>query len=640
MQEFKTESKKLLEMMIHSIYTNKEIFLRELISNASDAIDKMYVKSLEDKDIQFDKDRFFIELVPNREEWTLVIKDTGIGMDREGLAENLGTIAHSDSLAFKSAESNKDVANIIGQFGIGFYSAFMVAEKVEVLSRAYGSDRAYRWTSTGTEGFTIEEADKEETGTEVKLYLRSDEEEDRYSDFLEEYRLRSLVTKYSNYIRYPILMEVTKTRKLDKGEEGKDEPEYEEYKERETLNSMTPIWSKPRTELTDEDYKQFYRQESFGFDEPLSWIHMVADGTISYRAILYIPGSAPYDYYSKDYKKGLALYSQGVKIMDHCEDLLPDHFSFVKGVVSTEDLSLNVSRETLQQNRQLIAIARKIESRITEELKKMLKNEPDKYKQFFDLFGVQIKGGIYQSFGAKKDQLADLLVFHSSKNAGLRTLEDVLNGYGYPSVTAEGDDGAKEADKSGQKIFYATGDSVERVDRLPALQGLKVKGTEVLYLVDDIDEFAIKMMQDYQGHPFQSVLSGDFNPDEDQAEEAAEGHEDLLKKMQEVLEGEVIEVKSSKRLDRDAVALVAKGDISIDMEKTFMNQPDSQYMKAEKVLEINLKHPIVSKLEGLSADGEEFAKITRILYNQARLIEGLPIDDPVGFARDMQEFMA
>ncbi len=641
MQQFKTESKKLMEMMVHSIYTNKEIFLRELISNASDAIDKMYVKSLDDPSISFDKDKFYIEVIPNKEERTLRIKDTGIGMTKEELEENLGTIAHSDSLAFKTATENKDVANIIGQFGVGFYSAFMVADKVEVISKSYQSDQAYVWASEGSDGFTIEETDKDEPGTEIVLHLREDEEDESYSQYAEEYRLKSLVKQYSNYIRYPIYMTVTERRPVEKEEGDEGDTEYEEVDVQETLNSMTPIWEKSKNDLSDEDYIEFYKQEHFGFDEPLAWVHMVADGTISYRAILYIPGSTPYDYYSKDYKKGLALYSRGVKIMDHCEDLLPDHFSFVKGVVSSEDLSLNLSRETLQQNRQLIAIARKIESKITDELKKLLKNDKEKYEKFFENFGIQLKGGIYQSFGANKDSLADLLIFPTSKHNGMRSLKDVLNAYGYPEIKEDEEDQEGVRPEPG-KIYYATGDSVEKIDHLPALEKLKEQGKEVLYLTEDIDEFTLKAMNDYEGHPFQSVLAEDFEAEESGEEDSddQEKQKEVFSKMEEILGDEVVGVKKSRRLNHDAVTLVAQGDISIDMEKTFMNQPDGQFMKAQKVLEINTSHPVFAKLEELAgSDSGDFEKYTKILYDQARLIEGLPIDDPVNFARSIQDLM-
>lgn len=650
MRKFKAESQRLMELMVNSIYTNKEIFLRELISNASDAIDKMYVKSLQDENISFDKENFYIEIIPNKENRTLTIRDTGIGMTKEELENNLGTIAKSGSADFKKANDTKDAMNIIGQFGVGFYSAFMVAKKVEVLSKAYGSDEAYLWESEGTEGYTIKEAEKETYGTEITLYLKDDEEEEKYSRFLEEYTIRELVRKYSNYVRYPIKMEVTKSRQVEKEEtentstedgaqEGEasnadhdhEEPKWEEYQEVETLNSMVPIWDKPKNELTDEDYKTFYQQEHFGFDEPLAWTHMVTDGTLSYRAILYIPSKVPYDFYTKEYKKGLELYSAGVKIMDHAEDLVPDYYAFVKGVVASEDLSLNISRETLQQDRQLLAIARKIESKITDELKNLQETEPEKYQKFFENFGNQIKGGIYQSYGMKKDQLADLLLFHSSKGDAMRTLKQYVT--------------EKKTDQT--KIYYATGDSVQQIDRSPSLALLKEKGYEVLYLTEDIDEFMIKMMHAYDELEFQSVLSDEFDLNQDDADKNEKddtGHAEdteLFQKMKDVLGDEVVEVKASKRLKDDAVLLVATGDVSIDMEKTFLHQPGDQKLTAQKVLEINTNHPVYAKLQEAAKanDTEELERYTKLLYDQARLIEGLPIADAVEFAKNVQKLM-
>ncbi len=630
MKKFKAESQRLMDLMVNSIYTNKEIFLRELISNASDAIDKMYVRSLSDPSIPFDKDAFYIELIPNKEARTLTVRDTGIGMTKEELEENLGTIAHSGSLDFKQANKAEEAMNIIGQFGVGFYSAFMVAKKVRVVSRAYGSETAYVWESEGSEGFRITEGEKSGTGTEITLFLKEDENEERYSDYLGEYTLRELVRKYSNYVRYPIRMEVTKSRRVEPEKEG-DEPTWEETKEVETLNSMMPIWDKPKTELTESDYTSFYHQERFGFDEPVSWIHMVADGTLSYRAILYIPEALPYDFYTKEYEKGLELYANGVKIMDRCGELLPDYYSFVKGVVSSEDLSLNISREMLQQDRQLLAISRKIEAKITDELKRLLEKEPEKYERFFDVFGTQLKAGIYQSYGMKKDVLADLLIFHTSKKDGRRTLKQVLDGYEYG------------ADDEKQEIYYASGDSVEQIDKLPALQTLKTKGIEVLYLVDDIDEFMIRMMQGYEKATFRSVLAEDFSLEGEEAKDESEDEKQkaLFEEMGTILNGEVVGVKASHRLADDAVVLVAQGDISIDMEKTFAHQPGGDRPVAQKVLEINTKHPIYEKLLSLKEEGrsDEIEEMTRLLYDQARLIEGLGIDDAVAFAKRVQKLM-
>lgn len=628
MRKFKAESRRLMDLMIHSIYTNKEIFLRELISNASDAIDKMYVKSLSDPSISFDKDAFFIELKTDADKRTLTVSDTGIGMTKEELEDNLGTIAHSGSLEFKQANNAEEAINIIGQFGVGFYSAFMVADKVEVLSKAFGSDAAYRWESEGSEGYTIEEAERESVGTTITLHLKEDvkddADEENYSRFLDEYELRSLVRRYSNYVRYPIRMEVTKSRKVEPEKEG-DAPKWEEYTEVETLNSMTPIWEKPKSSLTDEDYDSFYTQEHFGFDKPLHHIHMVADGILSYRAILYIPSSVPFDYYTPEYEKGLALYSSGVKIMDRCAELLPDCYSFVKGVVSSQDLSLNISREMLQHDRQLMAIARKIESKITDELKKLLADDRDKYVEFFKTFGTQLKAGIYQTYGQKKEQLQDLLLFPTSKQQGLRTLAEVVDGLG-----------------DRKEIYYATGDSAERIDQLPALQSLKAKGVEVIYLTESIDEFVIRMMRDYKEKTFRSVLSDDFVPEgEEEPEKEDEASEALFEHMKESLGDEVVAVKPSRRLLDDAVVLVSQGEISIDMEKTFLKQPGHHGVVAKKVLEINPKHPVYEKLVALdkAGDTETLAEYTRLLYDQARLIEGLPVEDAVDFAKRIQKLM-
>lgn len=634
MKQFQTESKKLMELMIHSIYTNQEIFLRELLSNASDAIDKMYVKSLQDENILFDKDKFFIEIKVDKEKRSMTIIDTGIGMTKDELESNLGTIAHSGSLDFKNANKTEDAMNIIGQFGVGFYSAFMVAKKVEVLTKAYGEDKAYLWISESSEGYSIEEIEKENVGTEITLYFREDGEEN-YSQYLEEFTIKNLVKQYSNYVRYPIKMEVTHSRRVDNESEKDKAPEYEEYTEVETLNSMIPIWNKSKKDLSDSDYIEFYNQEHFGFDEPLAWTHMVADGLLSYRAILYLPGAMPFDFYTKEYKKGLELYSSGVKIMDSCEELLPDYYSFVKGVVSSEDVSLNISREVLQQNRQLKAIAKKIESKITDELKKMLENDREKYETFFHLFGSQLKSGIYQSYGMKKDTLADLLIFATSDGDKKKTLKEVIEGYS-----------TEIADK--KKIYYATGDSVDIIDTLPALQAIKSKGIEILYLVDDIDEFMLKLMNDYNEYSFQSVLAEDFSLDDEEVDKEKteeekvedEQRESLFECMKAILDDEVVEVKESKRLLDDAVVLVAQGDISIDMEKTFMNQPGVQKLTAQKILEINTNHPVYDKLLNLKdTDEEKFEQYTKILYNQARLIAGLPIENPVEFTKSIQKLM-
>lgn len=671
MKKFKAESGKLLDMMIHSIYTEKEIFLRELISNASDAIDKMYVKSLEDPEISFDREKFSIRLTPNKEQRTLTISDTGIGMNAEELEKNLGTIAHSGTLDFKQADSTRDVSNIIGQFGVGFYSAFMVADRVQVLSRAYGQEKANLWESNGIDGYTIKEAERDRVGTDVILHLRENEEGEDMDAFLEEYTLRSLVERYSNYIRYPIQMEVTHRHKVEEEEEkeadakedkeGKKEPKYEEVQELETLNSMQPIWNKTKNELKEEDYINFYQQEHFGFDRPLAWTHVIADGALSYRAILYIPSQRPFDYYSKDYKAGLSLYSRGVKIMDHADELLPDYLAFVKGIVSSDDFSLNISRETLQKDRRLLAISKKLEAKVVEELKKLLRNDREKYETFFGTFGTDLKAGIYQSYGAKKDPLADLLLYSSSQSEKKETLEELLarmEGKD-PAISEdtekeeekkapETEDETKEKDDKNESepkpIYYATGESSRQIDRLPVMDKLKKDGQVVLYLTERIDEFTIKAMRDYKGHPFQSVLSEDFSPENEQeelGEEAQKKEEALFAEMKEILNEEVVDVKRSQRLAEDAVVLVSQGEISIEMEKAFHGQPGAEHMKAQKVLEVNPKHPIFAKMLQMveDRDKDKLSEYTHLLYEQARLIEGLPLEDPVAFSKKLQKLM-
>jgi len=632
MKQFQAESKKLLDMMINSIYTNKEIFMRELISNASDAIDKLYVRSLQDEAIAFVKEDFYIEIIPDKAARTLTIRDTGIGMGREELESNLGTIAHSGSLNFKRENAQTPEMGIIGQFGVGFYSAFMVADKIVVETRAHGAESGYRWTSSGAEGYEIEACDREAVGTSITLHLKPNADEENYDRYLEEYEIRALISRYSNYIRYPIRMTVTGRKRIETAEEG-GEPTYETEERVEQLNAMTPIWNKSKRELTDEDYIAFYHQERFGFDEPLMWTHMVADGTLSYRAVLYVPGTTPFDYYTQDYKKGLALYTEGVKIMDRAEELLPDHYSFVKGVVSSEDLTLNLSRETLQQNRQLLAIAKKIEAKITDELGKLLANDREKYERFYEQFGVQLKGGIYQSYGMKKAELAPLLIFDTSKGEGKRTLGEIIK----ETIVAE------DAEKV---LYYVTGESAEQIARLPVLRKLKDRGLEVIFLTEAIDEFTIRAMDEFEGFRFKSVLADDFDlsDEPDQAEDAAgaASEEALFRAMQESLGDEVVAVRRSKRLAEDAVVLVAQGEISLEMEKAFAAQPHGRELKAQKILEINAQHPIFTRLLALEQAGEieQLADYTRLLYDQARLIAGLGIEDAVGFTQRVQRLMA
>jgi len=620
-KQFQAESKRLLEMMINSIYTQKEIFLRELISNASDAIDKIYYKALTDENLVFDKDKYYIKVIPDKQNRTLTIVDTGIGMTAEELETNLGVIAKSGSLAFKQEHEAKDGYNLIGQFGVGFYSAFMVADVVTVISRALHGDRAYKWESSGADGYTIEPAEREEVGTTIILKIKENTEEENYDEFLDEYRLRAIIKKYSDFIRYPIKMDVTKSRK----KEG-SENEYEQYKEEETINSMVPIWRKNKSELTDEDYANFYQEKRYGFDKPLTHIHINADGAIVYQAVLFIPENIPFDYYTREYEKGLELYANSVLIMNKCPELLPDHFSFVKGMVDSESLSLNISREMLQHDRQLKLIAKNIAGKIKSHLQNMLKNERDKYEKFFQAFGRQLKFGVYNDFGAQKEVLQDLLMFYSSKEKKLVTLDEYVS-----RMPAE------------QKyIYYATGESIERIEKLPQTERVIEKGYEILYLTEDIDEFAVKMLRSYKEKEFHSVASGDLGiegEEDKQAEDSGENKE-LFDYMSSLLEGKVTRVIASKRLRSHPVCLSSEGDLSIEMEKILNALPTNPNVKADKVLEINVQHDIFKTLKDAFANDKEKLKLyTNLLYSQALLIEGLPLEDPVQFAQDMCKLM-
>ncbi|MEH7382243.1 molecular chaperone HtpG [Bacillus sp. JJ1533] len=622
-KQFKAESKRLLEMMINSIYSQREVFLRELISNSSDAIDKIYYKALTDDRYQFDKDSYFIKINADKENRTLTISDTGIGMTKEELETNLGTIAKSGSLAFKKETEIKDGHDIIGQFGVGFYAAFMVADVVTVISKALGSDEAYKWESKGVDGYTIETVEKDTVGTDIILKIKENTEEESYDEFLEEYRLKSIVKKYSDFIRYPIKMDVT-TSKLKEGSES----EYEQITEEQAINSMVPIWRKNKSELTDEDYEKFYNEKHYGFDKPLKHIHISVDGTIRYNAILYIPENIPFDYYSKEYEKGLELYSNGVLIMNKCADLLPDYFSFVKGLVDSEDLSLNISREMLQQDRQLKLIAKNINKKIKSELQSMLKNNRENYEEFYNSFGRQLKFGVYSDFGSNKETLQDLLLFYSSKEKKLITLDEYVS----------------KMPEDQKYIYYATGDSVERIEKLPQTELVADKGYEILYFTDDIDEFAIKMLMKYKEKEFKSVSSSDlgFEPNEsDKAtEEEQNENKELFEYMKNALAGKVTDVRISKRLKSHPVCLSTDGEISIEMEKILNAMPDNQNVKADKVLEINVHHEVFQSLK--NAFEEDKAKLdlyTHLLYNQALLIEGLPIQDPVEFTNDICKIM-
>lgn len=620
-KQFKAESKRLLEMMINSIYTQKEIFLRELISNASDAIDKMYYKALSDDKLEFNREDYYIKITADKAARTLTITDTGIGMTKEELDNNLGVIAKSGSLSFKTENESKDGHDIIGQFGVGFYSAFMVADVVTVTSRAFGSDEAHRWQSTGAEGYTIEPAEKAAPGTEIVLKIKENTEEEKYDEFLEEYRLKAIVKKYSDFIRYPIKMEVT-THKPKDGEEG----EFEEVREEQTVNSMVPIWRKNRSELKDEDYENFYRDKRYGFDTPLKHIHLSVDGAVNYNSILFIPSSTPFDYYTKDYEKGLELYSNGVLIMEKCGDLLPDYFGFVKGMVDSADLSLNISRELLQHDRQLKLIAKNIKNRIKSQLQKLLKDEREKYDTFYKAFGRQLKFGVYSDYGMNKEDLQDLLMFYSSKEKKPVTLDEYVS----------------RMPEEQKYIYYAAGESVERLEKLPQTELVADKGYEILYFTDDIDEFAVKMLMNYKEKEFRNVSGGDLGIEETETKDEAEesSHKDLFDAMKDVLGDKVKLVRASKRLKSHPVCLSSEGEVTIEMEKTLKAMPGGQDVKADKVLEINVNHDIFKSLNGaLAQDKEKLELYTKLLYNQALLIEGLPVADPVDFANDLCKVM-
>lgn len=626
-KQFKAESKRLLDMMIHSIYTHKEIFLRELISNASDAMDKLYFKSMQEN-LGLTRDNFEIFLTVDKENRTLTVKDNGIGMDKDELENNLGVIAQSGSFKFKqeNTDTDKDEVDVIGQFGVGFYSAFMVAKKVTVVTKKYGSEQAYRWESEGVDGYSITECEKDGYGSEITLQIMDNTDDEDYDDFIAEYKVRGLVKKYSDYIRYPIKMLCSHSH-LKEGTED----EYETHTEIETLNSMIPLWKKSKTELTDEQYNEFYKEKFMDYVDPIAHIHSKTEGTATYNALLFIPAKAPFDYYTKEYEKGLQLYSSGVLIMDKCSDLLPDYFSFVKGLVDSEDLSLNISREMLQHDRQLKLIAKSIERTIKNELKKMLTNEREKYEEFWKNFGLQIKFGLYNSYGMNKELLKDLLMFYSSAEKKLVTLEEYVTRM-----------------KEDQKIIYfASGESIAKIDTLPQTEMLKEKGYEILYLTDNVDEFALQMLVDYDGKEFKSVQSSDvdFETDEEKAEkkEKAEQNSDLLAEMKKALDGKVADVRLSSRLRSHPVCLTSDSAVSLEMEKVLGAMPDNGMYKpkADKVLEINANHAIFDKLRFLcDNDKEKLAIYAEILFDQAMLIEGMAITDPVEYCNKVCGLMA
>ena len=623
-KQFKAESKKLLDKMINSIYTNKDIFLRELISNASDAIDKIYYKSLTDKTIKIDKKQLKIRVEVDKDNRTIKIIDNGCGMTKEELENNLGTIAQSGSLTFKEENKDQTDVNIIGQFGVGFYSAFMTSKKVEVLSKPYNSDEAYMWTSTGEDGYEIKKHEKESYGTTVTLYLKEDTEDMKYSEYLEEYKIRSIIKKYSDYITYPIVMEVN-NRVLKEGSDS----EYEDKLEDETLNSQIPLWKKNKSEITEEEYNNFYQDKFYDYEKPQKVIHTNVEGQCSYNSILFIPSHAPYDFYSKEYEKGLQLYTNGVLIMEKCSDLLPDYFSFVRGIVDTQDLPLNISRETLQQDKNLKIIAKSIENKIKNELTNMLKNDYEEYKKFFKTFGMQIKFGIYNNYGVDKDKLKDLVLFYSSNKKDYITLKQYV----------------EEMKEDQKNIYYASGETIEKIDTLPQVEQVKQKEYDILYLTEYVDEFAIQALMEYEEKKFMNVSSNDLDletkEEKEKTEKKNKEYNDIFGFMKDALDNQITEIKFTNRLKNHPVCLTTKGNISIEMEKVINAMPTDEKIKANLILEINENHEISKKIKELyETNKEELKKYTKILYSQARLIEGLPIDNPTEISNLICEIMS
>ena len=625
-QQFKAESQRLLDLMINSIYTHKEIFLREIISNASDAIDKLAYTALTDDKVGINRDEFAITITRDPETRTLTVSDNGIGMSKEEMIENLGTIAKSGSLGFKQAmEKNEDI-DIIGQFGVGFYSAFMVASSITVISRKYGEDKAWKWVSDGADGYTIEETEKATPGTDVIMTLKADTEDEKYSEYLEEYEIRSLIRKYSDYIRYPIRMEVTKSRPVeepkDENAEGEEDkaPKYESYTEMETLNSMVPIWQRDKKDVTEEEYETFYRDKFFDYNKPLRTIHYNVEGNVSFKALLYIPGKAPYDFYTKDYKRGLQLYSSGVLIMDNCEDLLPEHFRFVRGVVDSQDLSLNISREMLQHNRQLTIIARNIEKKIKSELKAMLENDREKYEEFYAAFGRQLKYGTVSDYGAHKEATQDLLLFYSHKQGKLVSLKE------YVDAMAEGQ----------EKIYYAPGENKERLSKLPQVETLTKKGYDVLLFTEDVDEFVPQTLMTYMEKPFCNVSTEDLGlqteEEKKQAEEKAEEMKGLLTFVKETLGDQVKEVKLSSELGSHPVCMTPAEGMSFEMEK-YMKRANPEFaFPVGRVLELNPEHEAVQAMQkAMTEDPEKAKDYAKLLCYQAQLMAELPLDDPYAY---------
>ena len=630
-KQFKAESKRLLDLMINSIYTHQEIFLREIISNASDAIDKLAYQALTDENVGLSRSDFAIELKPDEAAHTLTVSDNGIGMDKDEMENNLGTICRSGSLQFKQALDKEKAADtdIIGQFGVGFYSAFMVASKVRVESECYGAEKAYAWESEGAEGYTIDECDKSNFGTKIILTLKADTDDEKYSDFLAEYKIEELIRKYSDYIRYPIKMEVEHEHEVEQPEGEKKEPKFEKVRHDEILNSMIPIWKKNKSEVSDEDYNNFY-QEKFGdYQKPLKVIRTSVEGDVSYTALLYIPSHTPYDYYTKDFKRGLQLYSNGVLIMDKCEDLLPDCYGFVRGLVDSPDLSLNISREMLQHDRQLKIIAKNLDKKIKSELLDMLHKNREDYEKFFTTFGTTLKFGVYNDFGLNKDNLKDLLMFHSSTENKLVTLDE------YVDRIKEGQD----------KIYYACGETVDKIELLPQVEAVKEKGYEILYLTENIDEFVVQVLMEHKEKKFINVCANDVDLDTDEEKEALkkenEENKDMFTLMKETIGEGVQEVRFTHRLKNHPVCLTSEGALSVEMEKVINSMPNDQKVKAQTALEINDSHPIAQKIKDLyENDKEELKKYTQVLYAQARLIEGLPVENPTQISNLICEIIA
>lgn len=630
MRQFKAESKKLLDLMINSIYTNREIFLRELISNASDACDKLYFKSLTDTSIGVKKEDLSIHISPDKDTRTLTVSDNGIGMTKEELENNLGTIARSGSMDFKAENKNENI-DIIGQFGVGFYSAFMVASKVTVISRAQGSDEAWKWESKGVEGYTLTEAEKDAPGTEIIMVLKEDTDGENYSQYLEEYTLVDLIKKYSDYIRYPITMYRQKSRQKPKPEDaGEDyKPEYETYTELETINSMVPIWKRNKNDVEEKDYNEFYKSRFNDYSDPLRVITSRTEGTATYTALLFIPGRTPYDYYTKEYEKGLALYASGVLIRDKCADLLPDYFSFVKGVVDSEDLSLNISRETLQKDNQLKLMHNSLEKKIKNELHAMLVNDREKYETFWKSFGRQIKFGIYGDYGMHKDLLADLLMFWSAKEQKYVTLDEYI----------------EKMPEDQKCIYFAAGDENDRLAKLPNAQLVLSKGYDLLLCPEDVDEFCLQMMHDYKEKEFKNINSGDLGLETEEEKEAAkaaaEENKDLFEDIKTALNGKIKEVKANPTLKDHPVSLSSEGGLSMEMEKVLRKMPNAEGMESTKVLELNPNHPVFAALKAAkeAGDSDKVTKYAELLYDQALLIEGLPLEDPVAYAQKVCELM-